>query len=179
MWTNALAVAPQNPNTLYAATERCGYVYQSTDAGQIWRDITPDMPGEECWVWAVKDLVVEAGGDLLAATSSGLRRWNGAAWNQVPGAPAAEPAQLALDRATSPETIYLGTKGSGVFVSHDGGASWEGLNAGLGDRDITALAVTAAPHHRLYAGTEDGGVWEWQLGMGEANFWIWLPAISR
>jgi photosystem II stability/assembly factor-like uncharacterized protein len=63
---------------------------------------------------------------------------------------------LALD-PTNVDTAYVaGTEG--VFKTVDGGATWSPANTGLNSATITAFATDAAGG-RLYAGTDNIGVW--------------------
>src|SRR5262249_52734241 len=52
-------------------------------------------------------------------------------------------------------TLYVGTNGSGVFKSTDGGSSWSAMNTGLpgGFPIITALAIAPTTPTTLYAVT--------------------------
>ena len=59
--------------------------------------------------------------------------------------------------ATTKEgTVYAGSFGLGVFVSHDHGDTWKTINVGLGDRFILSLAVDQKGI--VYAGTVRGGI---------------------
>ena len=49
---------------------------------------------------------------------------------------------LAIDPQT-PETIYTGTGGRGVFKSTDGGGIWTAVNSGLTSTYVYALAVNS------------------------------------
>ncbi len=53
---------------------------------------------------------------------------------------------------------YAGGGFGGVFRSVDGGASWAGVNAGLGNLDVRALAFDPQNSSILYAGTAGSGV---------------------
>jgi len=64
-------------------------------------------------------------------------------------------------------TIYAGSFGMGIFVSHDQGKTWKAMNEGLSDRFILSLVVDQKG--TVYAGTvrgglfrtkEDGTTWE-------------------
>jgi photosystem II stability/assembly factor-like uncharacterized protein len=61
-----------------------------------------------------------------------------------------KPVSLAVDHAGR---VWCGTFGHGLFVTGDGGETWE--PAGLEGRQVTAIAVGAAV---LYAGTEPSAV---------------------
>ncbi len=53
-------------------------------------------------------------------------------------------------------SLYAGSFGMGVFVSHDHGESWEPMNEGLSDRFVLSLAVSQKGV--VYAGTVRGGI---------------------
>ncbi len=53
-------------------------------------------------------------------------------------------------------TLYAGTFGMGVFVSHDQGNTWKVMNEGLSDRFILSLVVDQ--EGTVYAGTVRGGI---------------------
>src|SRR5690606_2288207 len=55
--------------------------------------------------------------------------------------------------------------GRGVLVSHDRGARWEPFNRGLGNRNVTSLALTDDGRW-LYAGTLGGSVHRIMVGAG-------------
>jgi photosystem II stability/assembly factor-like uncharacterized protein len=58
---------------------------------------------------------------------------------------------LAVDPRT-PDTVYVGCRGSGIARTRDGGRSWEAA-ADLPERDVFSVAVSAADG-ALYVGTE-------------------------
>jgi photosystem II stability/assembly factor-like uncharacterized protein len=63
-----------------------------------------------------------------------------------------------LTRPT-PNTLYAGTYGGGVFKSTDGGANWSLANSGLTNFYVNALAIDPNTPTTLYAGT-NGGVFK-------------------
>jgi photosystem II stability/assembly factor-like uncharacterized protein len=69
--------------------------------------------------------------------------------------------------ALDPDRIYLGTTDSWIYVSSDGGSSWERL-AKLGSRDdlvVDSLVVDRTDPHTLYAGV-------WVLGHSDGGIYI-------
>ncbi|MBN1920388.1 MAG: hypothetical protein JW892_04035, partial [Anaerolineae bacterium] len=78
-------------------------------------------------------------------------------WQLAAAAPSAPPSVLALALDGRDGTLYAGTGGGGVFVSRDGGASWQAASAGLTNTDVRALALDGR-EGTLYAGTQGGGV---------------------
>jgi hypothetical protein len=61
----------------------------------------------------------------------------------------------AINPAT-PNTLYAGTAGRGVFKSTNGGASRTAINSGLTNLQVFALAINPVTPSTLYAGTNDG-----------------------
>ena len=143
--------------TLYFGTKAYGAVFLSTDGGQSWGAISP------WWdtVYQVFDIEVDQNSNVYAATSSGLFKKVDVYFTdrKLSGLPTDDIRALAIDRSTSPGIIYAGTWGYGVYVSEDGGSIWTPLNEGLGNLNITKLAISETEPKTLYAGTAYGGVW--------------------
>ena len=154
-WANTLAADPNYPDMIYYGTARNGYVFKSTDGGSSWKSLDP---GWET-AWEVRDLEANLDSYVYAATDEGLRKWDGSNWTKLAGLCTDNIKALAIDRSTSPGTVYVGTGEDGVFVSQDGGSTWIPVNEGLGNLSITKLAVSASQPIMLYAGTAYGGVW--------------------
>jgi|GEM_PF-3350590 BNR/Asp-box repeat. len=53
------------------------------------------------------------------------------------------------------DTIYCGTDSSGIFVSTNGGISWNSINNGLSNMCVTAIVLDGI---NIFAGTAGGGV---------------------
>jgi photosystem II stability/assembly factor-like uncharacterized protein len=154
-------------HTIYAGTE--AGVYRSQDAGATW---TPPING----AIPIVSLVVAASGALFAGPSGGgllTSSDRAKTWTTLPGFPA---SRSALDIAVSPGypangVLLVGTD-SGLFVTHDGGSSW---NTQLAAVLIPAVAISpafmqdgvafagSAAGHGVY-GTTDGGQTWGQLG---------------
>lgn len=65
--------------------------------------------------------------------------------------------QIVLD-PTDALTLYVATRGRGIFKSSDGGRSWSPANTGLEDSDIRSLAVHPLDRSLLFAGTTAKGI---------------------
>lgn len=71
---------------------------------------------------------------------------------------------IAID-PTNPNTLYVGTRGNGVFKSIDRGASWFAVNSGLAPNavndviHVNAIAIDPNNSNVVYAGTESFGVY--------------------
>ncbi len=157
-WFTTITADPNDSAVIYAGTEHWGYVYRSTNRGYSWTDLSPESE----WVWEVYDLAVAGNGDVYAATSSGLKRWDGTTWASVPGQPPGSIYALRFDHATTPETLLTGG-GGGVWMSRDEGSTWSPVNEGLPTLYISSLAVGQPPAQVLYAGPADNGVWTREL----------------
>lgn len=60
---------------------------------------------------------------------------------------------------SSSTVLYAGTN-NGVFKSIDAGATWTGVNGGLTDLVVHALAIDPSVPSTVYAGTQAGGVFQ-------------------
>ena len=95
---------------------------------------------------------------LLAAgpAGAGLNVWTGTG-------PAGGPIRAVLVDPAAPSTVYVGTNGSGVFKSTDGGITWAQAGAELAGKSVRALVK---PSTTIYAAVEDlpgassGGVYQ-------------------
>ena len=71
-----------------------------------------------------------------------------------------EHAVLAL--ATDPtcsDCVYVGTHGSGIYRSLDGGESWQRINRGLGEHKILDLVIAPWDPNYLFVATGGGGIY--------------------
>jgi M6 family metalloprotease-like protein len=150
----ALASDPVNPNVVYNGKEKSAQIYRSDDGGSSWTEITPaDGFGD------IQDIEVDTDSEVYVATNSGLWKRSGSSWAELSGLPTEDITALAIDKSPSPNIIYAGTSGYGVYASQDGGSTWTPFNDGLENLDITKLAVSDTNTKVLYAGTSYGGVW--------------------
>jgi photosystem II stability/assembly factor-like uncharacterized protein len=79
-----------------------------------------------------------------------------------------------------PRRVYVGTFDRGLFVSDDGGESWRESSAGLDDRRVLSLAVSASHRENgtsvAYAGTEPSNLYRSEDGGAS---WQRLPALRE
>jgi len=155
---SALAQDPNDENIVYLGTTALGYVRRSTEGGKNWVSISPG--GQNAFVKSVWDIAVDNNGQVFAATSEGLFKWeSGTTWNLVPGLPEINTTAIAIDNQPELPVYYVGTEEQGVFISEDGGLTWGNFNKELGTLNITRLKINDSYPRNLYAGTKDGGVW--------------------
>lgn len=171
----ALAVDPEDPDTVFAATLEAG-VFGSANGGRTWQllDLGPDVNRVDALAIAPSDPET-----IYAGTGRGVVKSTdgGASWQPagLRGAPAInrEPssdeevarfmeqsAHRAIEGYIStlvvdprdPDVAYAGTWANGAFKTENGGRSWQHIGSSQG---VSALAL----HRRvIYAGGEERGV---------------------
>ncbi|HWC16909.1 MAG TPA: hypothetical protein VG498_07830 [Terriglobales bacterium] len=171
--TRVLKQDPQNHDVVYAGTTEG--LFKTSDGGKTWRRITsPEV--------IINDVLIDArdSNHVMLATDRGgvLASGNaGASFESSnTGFAHRQVAALAVD-PDDQNTLYAGLindkQYGGVFVSHDQGAHWKQISAGLGGRDIFALGK--AEKH-LLAGTSNG---VYELTSGTAQAWRPLDHIAN
>jgi hypothetical protein len=77
---------------------------------------------------------------------------------------------------TSPSTIYVGARGSGLWKTDDGGSSWRPITDSLPTVNVRGVAIDPSAHSRLYLATgvgvfrsDDAGSQWIQLSTGDLN----------
>ena len=154
----ALAVHPKDSNLVFVGTSSAG-LHRTSDGGKTWSKVESGLQ-KSGGIRAIaldpdkaKRLFVAAAikgsGDV---SSVYLSEDGGESFEDV-GAelPWEEINALALDPGDS-KTLYVGTSFSGVFVTHDAGASWNEASRGLplGGRTVNAIATSGST---LFAAT--------------------------
>ena len=160
-FVRAFALDPKRPSTLLAGTgnvshspDQCGGLFQSMNAGSMWGEVLG---------WLIQSIAVNPlnSQNVLAIQngagggSSELIRTvdGGASWTFIaPGPP--DPIFIVADPAGA-SRFYVGSRG--VWLSQDGGETWQSL--GLTEFVVTALAIDPTNPAILYAGTQSNGVW--------------------
>ncbi len=126
---NAVAVDPANPQHVLASNNWNAILLQSFDAGQRWQPV-------------------------------GQYVGDGKGWRTIVFAP------------SDPQTVYAGMSAyysagtfnehmpaGGVWISHDGGSTWQPANAGImADANVTTLAVAGENPAVVYAATGNHGL---------------------
>ncbi len=157
--TRVLKQDPNDRNVVYAGTTEG--LWKTVDAGKTWKRVSAANI-------IVNDVLVDprhAARVLLATDRSGVLASDNAAqtfFASNRGFAHRQVAALLLDRSDS-QTIYAGLLNDkefgGVFLSHDGGESWQQASDGLAGRDVFALRQ--ADDGSLLAGT-NAGIFLWE-----------------
>jgi len=165
-----LAACPAGKGLLVAQGGQL--LYRSRDSGRTWDVICPSMLAYGDLQVHPKDanLLVAAGGFGSHANplSVALSTDGGTTWDFT-GLPAKAEDQrthrVALDPVEK-DTMYVsafdnGTgQGMGAAKSTDRGQTWRFINSGLGQQDVTAIAVDPVRRTTIYAGTSSGKVFK-------------------
>lgn len=151
--TRILKQDPNNPNVVYAGTTQG--LWKTTDAGKSWRQVTNSSI-------VVNDLFVDPRNSsrlLLATDRGGVMASDNGGLTLVSsnyGYTHRYVTSILVD-VKDPSALFVGIANDrewgGVFSFRDGG-SWEQRSAGLGGRDVFALAQAA--NGTLFAGTNRG-----------------------
>jgi len=157
----AVALDPQSPNTVYIGTgayqsgSSGDGIFRSLDAGATWNQIaTTGQVGNQ-----VTEIVVHPTDSnvIHATTSSGYYRSldGGASWSQR-----LSGVCTALEvNPTTPDTLYVGRSGQGVYRSTNGGTSLTKLAGGLPASGFSTVVMDLCKGNPqvLYAALVNGG----------------------
>jgi photosystem II stability/assembly factor-like uncharacterized protein len=167
-----LAVLPDDPQTVYAAT--AVGLYLSRDGGDSWQrlealeeaatrlppGLNEPPPGGG---FIVFDVVLDPfNPQVIYAATQQYALWRsddgGQTWTQAAAGMDPNEPLFDLEPDLSHQgVLYASSCWSGVFVTTDGGQSWRRLADGLGFNNITDLALTE-DGSVLYAGSSGSGV---------------------
>lgn len=168
----AVAVHPKDSGTVYIGTRHNGF-FHTSDGGKTWEESESGLD-DKASVRAIaldpadpKRLYVAANLKSTGNAMSVFRSEDGGKSFEDVGADLPwEPIDaLVLDPA-DPKTMYAGTGFSGVYVTHDGGASWNEASRGLpvGARTVSAVAaygdsLFATTYGAVHRSDDGGTTW--------------------
>ncbi len=156
-----LAVAPDDDQTLYAATWTG--MFRSENGGSSWT-MLPGLPGNA----AVRAVAVDPLDSLhlvAGVEQQGVffSRDGGQTWKAgIAGLEANGSLHDLVFDPTDPQVVYASDLLSGVYRSTDGGESWTKINEGLRTRSALGLAISSDGEH-LYVATDGEGVFRLDL----------------
>jgi len=152
--TRVLKQDPANPGTVYAGTTEG--LWKTLDSGKTWKRVSnPEV--------VVNDVLIDPRNSsrvLLATDRSGVLASDDGAqtWTASNHGYSHRYVSSILADQNDPNSILVGVvndrEWGGVFVTRDGGKSWQQKSSGLGGRDVFALQQAA--NGALVAGTNKG-----------------------
>ncbi len=133
-WDTPLMLSPSNPGVLLAAANR---VFRSTNRGDTWEAISPDLTKNE-----KRDDIVTMGlkgSDVTISKNDGISQW---------------PTIVALGESPKmPGVFYTGTDDGTVSMSRDNGKTWSNITSHLPGFPAGHAFVSEVVPSRFDAGT--------------------------
>ena len=152
-WDTPLMLSPNDPGVLLAAANR---VFRSTDRGDSWTAISPDLTKNE-----TRDSIVTMGlkgSDIAIARNDGISQW---------------PTIVSL--AESPKqngVFYTGTDDGTVSMSKDNGATWQTITKNLPGFPAGHAFVSEVVPSRFESGTVYITVANYRLNDYDPYVWM-------
>ncbi|MFZ1756707.1 MAG: hypothetical protein WAU10_23345, partial [Caldilineaceae bacterium] len=160
-----LAVDTATQGVLYLGTFR---VYKTTNRGDQWTAISPDLSNGQGYVSAVAPAPSDAA-TVWAGTSDGnvqVTTNSGGTWTDTTKAPlpGRYVSRIAVSR-TSAQTAYVVFSGFNthtpgqdghVFKTTNGGATWQNISGNLPDVPVQSIALDSSHPGTVYIGTDTG-----------------------
>jgi hypothetical protein len=168
-----LAVDPGNADHAWAAL-RNGGTFETDDGGSTWHPIGLEQQ-------PIRWLTLDTGGDAANRSPDTLVLYAGVkddgiyrrtvrggqaqsdkgdGWTAAStGLPAKSTILAFLPDPRSPDTLWAGRDGGGIYRSTDGGTSWSNMGMALGDNLAESLAIDYGTPGSVMVGTSTSGVW--------------------
>ena len=163
----AIAFDPVDSNRVYVGGDSANSypaLLITTDCGSTWTQSRTGLSGK------VYTLAVNPNNNQMvyAGTNSGVFKSTdaGATWSAT--SLTRQTRSIVID-PISPENVYAGTYGFGVYSSTDGGESWTEMNDGLTCNKVLMLALRQGAECTIFAGTEGGSVFKTTVATGVAG----------
>ncbi len=163
----ALAFAPSDQNTIYAATND-GRVQVTRNGGGNWQLALTGLPGWPRVTRALRVHAIDPARAYLAVSAFGVAQVRttsdgGSSWRSLDGDLPDLPANtIALDHSRGePPILFVGTD-QGVWRSGDHGVHWECYAPGLPNTPVIDLLVEPG-NGRVLAATQGRGLWSMRL----------------
>ncbi len=152
-WDTPLMLSPNDPGVLLAAANR---VFRSTDRGDSWTAISPDLTKNE-----KRDSIVTMGlkgSDIAISRHDGISQW---------------PTIVALAESPKQKGVYYtGTDDGTVSMSKDNGATWQNITKNLPGFPAGHAVVSEVVPSRFESGTVYVTVDNHRLNDYEPYIWV-------
>jgi len=151
-----------NTSEIFAIVTPGGYyrsqLYSSSNNGDTWEKI--DIGAGYLWNWGLCDSALYIAKCLVqtaCAVQLGLSYNNGLSWqalNTIPNGIDPRYVFIPLPIAMIGRNIFVGLSPSGIYLSANDGATWQPVNYGLSDLQVTSMAASGSC---LFAATSNNG----------------------
>ena len=187
-WVNTIVT--NGANTVFASGSAGGVIFRSTDNGESWYgfDVNQNLTLYQTFCLAINArghiLAGIEGGGIFRSTDNGdswVQLNTGTSQNTYVRALAINPAGH-IFAGTSQGTIG-GPSAPGIYRSTDNGDSWMLDSNGLGNRDVSVLAISssgqiyAAAGGSVFCSTDNGDSWR-QKSTGLTAPWVYQFAFN-
>lgn len=165
----SIAESPLKYGLIYTGSDD-GRVHVSRDGGRNWQEITAGLPARK---WVSRLVASQHDLGTVYMTQNGKRDddftpyvWRsndyGKTWQNIAGGIPLGPVNVIREDGRDPDTLYLGTDGA-VFISRDGGKSWNLLGANLPSVYVHDL-ILHPRENILVIATHGRGMWALDAG---------------
>ena len=152
LWVYALAINPETPTIIYAATDNG--VWRSMDEGENWNAINNGLESNIVYSLVIDPFTPTT---IYIGTTKGVYRSsnNGDAWIALPeGLPVDAKISTISINCLDPSILYIGVREHGIYKSITGGEDW--IYMGLKERNIYTIIIIPSSPIVIYGGTEIG-----------------------
>jgi photosystem II stability/assembly factor-like uncharacterized protein len=154
----ALAVHPRDSRTLYLGCELGLFV--STDGAGNWSRVESPINGLQVWSIAMSPhdpnlMIVGACPSQLFRTEDGGKTWSEPAVQIMRECPRIMHTRVTtvMFDPTEAQTVWAGVEIDALFLSKDGGTTWQPHGQGLSSRDIHGMAIVPTSSQLLSSGS--------------------------
>ncbi len=170
-----LALDPSNSNTIYAGSQA---VYKSTDGGNSWTKSSQGLAGTCTDLLAFSNRVYFASNLGISKSEDG-----GASWQESHDRLIASTIPVLAVAPSSPNTIYAGIAGGGMYKTTDFGRHWTKLS---GSFETTASGLWVNPQNsndlwllnrQLWRSTDAGQSWAAVPKVSDKMYYLQEAAI--
>ncbi|HAL56311.1 MAG TPA: hypothetical protein DCP63_07520 [Bacteroidetes bacterium] len=150
-----VAIDPKNPNNVYLCTAYG--MFKTTDGGEHWREMNGGLSARFVSSIVIdhsnSDIVFCSTEDGVYRSDAGGRDWKRTGLN-VGG------VRILTQHPQLSEILFAGTENHGIFITRNGGTSWEKIEAGLDHQTFYTIAFDPGKPDTMYAGGFATGVYK-------------------
>ncbi len=188
-WSMPVILAPGNPSTIYCG---CQHVYRSTNRGDQWTEISPDLTGGGGNGNVIFGTVTTIGvssvhPNIIYAGTDDAHVWvtrNGSAWTDISaGLPQRNITRVTPDPVDS-AAVFVSISGyrnvdedAHLFYSTDFGAHWQSISGDLPTGPLNDVVRDPSVPGRLYVASDFGTYYSNDLGAHWMPLGLNLPRV--